>query len=165
MQAIEFVKDKGFKKIILVGSSFGGLSSTITASKSQDLYALVLKSPVSDYDEVYFNRYGKTGMAEWKEKGEILRDPKDNRGLKLNYSFVEDYRKYDTCKLAKKIKIPTLIIHGDADETVPVSQSQKLVKIIPDAKLVLVKGADHRYTDKDKFEEMVKLISDYIIQI
>src|ERR1051326_2283201 len=33
LQAIKLIKDKGFKNIVLVGSSFGGLSSTITASK------------------------------------------------------------------------------------------------------------------------------------
>ena len=106
-------------------------------------------------------------MAEWKEKGLIIRDAKDrnSRGLKLNYSFVEDYRKYDTYKLAREIKIPTLIIHGDADESVPMSQSQKLAKIIPNAKLVLVEGADHRYTEETKFRKMVKLSADYIIQI
>lgn len=165
LQAIKLVKNKGFKKIILVGSSFGGLSSIITASKSQDLYALVLKSPVSDYGEVYLNRYGETGMAEWKEKGQIFRDPKDNRGLKLNYSFVENYKKYNTYELAKQIKIPTLIIHGSADEMVPVSQSQKLVKILPNAKLVLIEGSDHRYKKDADFKQMIKLISDYIIQI
>src|SRR3989344_668443 len=95
LQAIKLVKEKGFKKIILLGSSFGGLSSTITASKSKDLYALVLKSPVSDYGEVYLARHGESGMQGWKEKGDIVYDPKDSRGLKLKYSFVEDYKKYD----------------------------------------------------------------------
>lgn len=165
LQAIKLVKEKGFKKIILVGSSFGGLSSTITASKSKDLYALVLKSPVSNYKEVHLNRYGKTGIIKWKQKGQVLFGKKDERELKLNYSFVEDYKKYNTYELAKQIKIPTLIIHGDADEIVPVSQSKKLVKIIPNAKLVLVKGSNHKYTNDNEFKQMIKLISDYIIQI
>ncbi len=130
-QAIKLVKDRGFKRIILVGSSFGGLSSIITASKSKDLYALVLKSPVSDYGEVHLKRYGEIGMEEWKQKGQAPYNPEnDSRGLKLDYSFVEDYKKYNVYELAKQIKVPTLIIHGSADEIVPVSQSEKLVKII-----------------------------------
>src|SRR3989338_5645587 len=135
LQAIKLVKDKGFKKIILVGSSFGGLSSTISASKSHDLYALVLKSPVSDYGEVHLNRYGPNGMDEWIKKGQAKYNPADpNNKLVLNYSFVEDYKKYDAYEAAKSIKVPTLIVHGSADEIVPVTQSERLVDTIPNAK-------------------------------
>jgi len=164
LQAIKLVKEGSFKKIILVGSSFGGLNSNITASMSRDLHALILKSPVSDYSEVFLNRYGESGMKKWKQRGQILYNPEDSRGLKLNYSFVQDYRKYDAYKTAGQIKIPVLIIHGSADEIVPMSQSQKLVKLIPNAKLVLVKNSDHRYTEDKKFKQMIKLISDFIMQ-
>ena len=166
LQAIKLVKDKGFNKIILLGSSFGGLSSIITATKSKNLYALILKSPVSDYGEVHLIRYGEGGIKEWKKTGQTLRDPLDHkRKLKLNYSFAEDYEKYDTYDLAKQIKIPTLIVHGDADEIVPIDQSKKLVKIIPNARLVLVEGARHRYEEETNFKQMVKLITDYIVTI
>jgi hypothetical protein len=44
----------------------------MTASKTNDLSILVLKSPVSDYLEV--ETLGKTekGMKEWEEKGYII---------------------------------------------------------------------------------------------
>lgn len=163
LQAIKLVKNKGFKKIILLGSSFGGLSSIITASRSKDLYALVLKSPVSDYDEVHVYIHGEKWMTEWKQKGQTMYS--EEKGLKLNYSFVEDYRKYDAYTSAKEIKIPTLIVHGDTDESVPLSQSEKLVKIIPNAKLIVIKGANHRYEQENHFSEMIRTISEYIIQI
>ena len=47
--AIQFLKASGYKKIGLFGSSFGGMASIIAASKTNDLYVLALKSPVSDY--------------------------------------------------------------------------------------------------------------------
>src|SRR3989338_4229217 len=163
--AIKLVKEKGFKKIILVGSSFGGLSSTMTASQSKDLYALVLKSPVSDYGEVHFERYGKEGMEEWKQKGQALYDPKQHkRGLVLNYSFVEDYQGYDAYAAAQTILIPTLILHGTQDQIVPFSQSQKLSTLIPNVTFRAVEGADHSYTQEDKFQQMVQLIADFIIK-
>ena len=47
--AIRFVNDSGYERIGLVGSSFGGFASILTAGRSDDLFALALKSPVSDY--------------------------------------------------------------------------------------------------------------------
>ena len=163
LQAIKLIKDKNFKKIILLGSSFGGLSSTITASQTGDLYALILKSPVSDYDEAFLYMHGKQWMDEWEKKGQTYKDKE--KGLKLNFSFVESYRKYDAYKSAETIKIPTIIIHGNADEIVPFSQSEKLVKIIPNAKLITVEGASHRYEGSEKFNQMTKLITDSIIKL
>lgn len=166
LQAIAFAKSQGFKKIILMGSSFGGLASIIAASKTPDLTALVLKSPVSDYYEVDFNILGEGGLAEWKKKGFIhypYPTSNDNRNLILNYSFVEDYQKYDAYKEAEKISVPTLIVHGDADESVPYSQSVKLSSIIKNSTLVTIPGADHRYTLNNTFPKMMQAISDFII--
>jgi hypothetical protein len=57
----------GYEKVGLVGSSFGGLASLIAASKTNDIYILVLKSPVSDYMELH--KWRNTPINEWKQKG------------------------------------------------------------------------------------------------
>ncbi|MEK7652311.1 MAG: alpha/beta fold hydrolase [Patescibacteria group bacterium] len=164
--AIDYVKRLNFKRIVLAGSSFGGLSSIMAASKSKDLYALVLKSPVSDYFEVDLKILGETGIKEWKEKGVRAYTFGDlNRGLILNYSFMEDYLKYDAYDAAEKIQVPTLIVHGNEDQIVPFSQSQKLLRHLKDGELIAVSGADHSYTDQKKFDEMIKYIADYIVKL
>ena len=164
LRAIDYVKALDFKRIVLVGSSFGGLSSIIAASKSKDLYALVLKSPVSDYHEVDFQRLGQQGLQDWKEKGVIgYAYAEPSSGLLLNYSFVEDYLKYDAYTAAEKIEIPTLIVHGAMDSEVPFSQSEKLVKRLKQGELITVSGANHWYAEEGKFDEMIKLIADYIV--
>jgi len=44
----------------------------------------------------------------------------------------------------KKIDVPTLIIHGDDDQIVPIAASAMLSsKIIKNAKLVVYKGGSH----------------------
>ena len=51
----------------------------------------------------------------------------------------------------KKIKIPTLIIHGDADKTVPIASSGNLTfQMIPHARYLVYEGAPHGlfYTNK-----------------
>lgn len=165
LRAIEYIKEKGFEKIILAGSSFGGTSSIVTAAQSNDLYALVLKSPASDYGTVELMYCEGQGMKEWKERGYIKYDINSERDLILNYSFVEDYQKYDTYALAQKIAIPTLVIHGTEDESVPFSQSEKLAGCIPNSQLIPVSGADHRYSKDDHFAAMITTIADYISTI
>ncbi|MFW9834353.1 MAG: alpha/beta fold hydrolase [Candidatus Thorarchaeota archaeon] len=44
-----------------------------------------------------------------------------------------------------KVKIPTLVIHGDADPLVPVEAGKDTAQSIPDAKLVIIEGMGHSF--------------------
>ena len=164
LQAIKFLKKQGYQKIGLLGSSFGGIASIMVASKTKDLFLLILKSPVSNYVEVEEIRIEYPRFEEWKKKGFKYCENDDGRILRLNYSFFEDFKNNDGYKAAPKIHIPTLIVHGDADAIVPVEQSLKTSKLIPNCKLVIVKGASHRYTESDHAEQMLKAIGDFILE-
>jgi hypothetical protein len=164
LNAIEYLKQKGFSKIGLVGSSFGGISSIMAASKTNDLFVLVLKSPVSDYLEVEIKRRTKQKIDEWRSKGFIIHTNSKGEKKKLNYSFFEDAKKNNGYEAAKKIKIPTLIVHGDKDQDVPIEQSKKTAGIIPNCKLEIISGADHKYTDPEYFEKMLGLITEFIVK-
>lgn len=50
---------------------------------------------------------------------------------------------FDTLAKAPRIEVPTLVIHGDADEIVPYSMGQRLARAIPNAKLHTVPGGRH----------------------
>lgn len=55
-----------------------------------------------------------------------------------------------------KIKVPTLIIHGDKDANVPIEISSELsANMIPNAKLIIYEGAPHGlwFTEKDKLNQ------------
>ena len=73
------------------------------------------------------------------------------RKLELK-KFSKKLKKRIVFKEAKKIKCPTLIIHGTADDLVPIWQSEELVKRIPNAKLESIKEADHIYSNKEHDE-------------
>lgn len=157
--AIEYLKYLGYKKIGLEGSSFGGLAAFIAASKSKDLYLMAVKCPVSSYLE--FTSYRTPEMvAEWKKNGFSIRENK-----KLNFTFYEDSIKNVAYDIANRIKVPTLIVHGDADQSVPIDQSIKISKLIPHCKLEIIKGGEHYYKDKNhpKFKEFVEKIINFII--
>src|SRR3989338_2371510 len=78
LHSIEFLKSKGCKKIGLVGSSFGGMASIMTASQTKDLFMLGLKSPVSDYEEVWTERRTLSEIKKWKEKNTTEYKNKDH---------------------------------------------------------------------------------------
>lgn len=157
LKAIELMKARGYRKIGLMGSSFGGLSSFIAASKSEDIYVLVQKAPVSSFAEVptYMD---KKLVAVWKKTGY-----RKIEGKKLKFGFYEDSMKNIAYDVAKKIKIPTFIIHGNRDLDVPVDQSIRISGLISDCSLEIVIGADHRFTKKDDFDRMINSIADYVV--
>ncbi len=82
----------------------------------------------------------------------------------LNYPFFEDGKKNNGYKTAKKIQIPTLVVHGDKDKIVPIKQSKKTSKIIKNCKLEIIKECDHRYTKPEHLQKAVELITEFITQ-
>lgn len=49
---------------------------------------------------------------------------------------------------AKKVRCPTLILHGDTDEVVPVKEAHELYGCLTSSKrLSIFTGADHRLSD------------------
>jgi len=162
--AISSLKKSGYSKIALVGSSFGGLASLLCASKIDDLNLIALKSPVSDMYELFILQGGKRLIENWERHGYIDYSSSDGKNFRLKYSLVKEAKEINAYKVASKIKIPVLIVHGDYDEAVPLAQSKKLASLLRNCKLEIVKGADHRYSNPEHFNKMVSLISDFIIK-
>jgi len=51
LAALDFVRQRGYRQIGLMGSSFGGLVSILSAAQRTDLACLTLKCPVVDFAE------------------------------------------------------------------------------------------------------------------
>ena len=119
------IKTLGKKKIAIYGSSFGGYIALLYAT-DHPILALALKSPVSDWSQVQISN----------DRGKRFRQETENINI---------YQK------AKNIKAPTLIIHGDQDDVVPLAQSQRLYKYLGSAikKLEIIKGANHDIRGED----------------
>ncbi len=164
LSAIKFLKNKGYNKVGLIGSSFGGMASIISASKSKEIYILGLKSPVSDYLGKIIAQVSRYPLDEWKKQGYIYYKNIHEKKFKLNYSFFEDAKNIQGYEAIKKIDIPTIIVHGDNDKSVPLEQSIKTSKIIENCRLEIIKGNDHYYSKKGDFETMLNLITDFIVK-
>ncbi len=78
-----------------------------------------------------------SGASAWKAKWRKIA-PHDLRGCWDCLSHRDDV----TDRL-KEIKVPTLVIHGDADAAIRLSLAETLAREIPDAELLVVPGAGH----------------------
>jgi non-heme chloroperoxidase len=68
-------------------------------------------------------------------------------GLKGAYDCIKAFSETDLTEDLKKIDVPTLILHGDDDQIVPIQDSAlKSAKIVPNATLKVYPGAPHGLT-------------------
>lgn len=69
-------------------------------------------------------------------------------GYKGTYECIKVFSETDLTEDLKKFDIPTLIVHGDADQVVPIAASaRQSTKLIKDNKLLVYEGAPHGLTD------------------
>lgn len=163
--AIELMRQKGFSRIGLMGSSFGGFVSILTAAQREDLACLALKCPVVDFAEELRLEFGKDGMAEWKATDTIPNIMGGPDRIRLQYAFYEDCLRQIAYIPAQSITAPTVIVQGDQDEHVPLHQSRQLHKALRVEKhLEMLPGADHQFTKGSDFTRMTNIIADWLIQ-
>jgi non-heme chloroperoxidase len=75
-------------------------------------------------------------------------------GLKAAYDCVKAFSETDQTNDLKKIDVPTLIIHGDDDQIVPIGAAALLsAKMVRDSTLQVYRGAPHGLplTHKEQF--------------
>ena len=115
------------KKIGIIGHSRGGGEALIFASMRKEIDAVVVWASVSN-----FNRYSDRQMIEWRKKGvfEVL-NTRTNQMMKLNVSLLDDIEenKDDLLSIKKAVRNlsqPLLIIHGEQDLAVPISEGMQI---------------------------------------
>lgn len=65
-------------------------------------------------------------------------------GMPACYFCVKAFSETDLTEDLKKVEVPTLILHGDDDQIVPIADSALLsAKIVKDAKLIVYEGGSH----------------------
>jgi non-heme chloroperoxidase len=77
-------------------------------------------------------------------------------GMPASYFCIKAFSETDMTEDLKKIDVPTLILHGDDDQIVPIADSAMLsAKIVKNAELKIYKGAPHGMctTEKDKVNQ------------
>jgi non-heme chloroperoxidase len=81
-------------------------------------------------------------------------------GFPASYFCIKAFSETDLTEDLKKIDVPTLVLHGDDDQIVPIADSALLSsKIIKNARLKILKGAPHGLCTTRKDEVNTELLT------
>ncbi|TAJ23073.1 MAG: alpha/beta fold hydrolase [Nitrospirae bacterium] len=164
LAALTLATSKGYRRIGLIGSSFGGLVAILAAAQIKTLACVGLKCPVPDFEEMLRLEFGPNGIEEWKRTGTIPNLTGRHDRVRLHFAFYEDCAAHKGYEAAKAITAPTVIVQGDQDEYVPLHQSRRLLESLAGEKqLTVLPGADHSFTKGEDFRRMTTLLSDWMV--
>ncbi len=138
--AVEFVyglKEVDKSRVAVTGSSLGGLATTLAAAWSDKVALAVPVCPVSDFTPNHVSDIKYKNLIKLLGQENVYRE-------------------------AEKIKIPVLVIHGDADDVVPIAQSIELIKHIKNGVQHTIRGADHTFSKEKDFKQMIEQISEFV---
>ena len=157
LTVVNFIKNKNYKKIGLLGASFGGGICALFSSFNKDaILALVLWNPVLDYSSWLFPKnnwhkkyFGQTAIERAEKFGftEV-----GSRKFKLGIKLFNEIRFLKPYQELKKYKKPILFVHGDKDSYVDYQESIRFSKLLK-AKLITIKDAEHGFQDKREWQE------------
>lgn len=163
--ALDLVAAKGYGRIGLVGSSFGGLVAILTTARRHDISCLALKCPVVDFAEELRLNFGPEELARWQATDTIPNTMGGPDRVRLRYGFYEDCLGQIAYGPAERISVPTLIVQGEQDECVPLHQSRRLHDVLGGPKrLDLLPDADHQFTQGADFRQMTTSISEWLVR-
>ena len=121
-----------------------------------EIRASVLSDRSQFYEDLSLPFYG--GNREGSTLSQGVRDAfwlmSMQAGLKGAYDNIKAFSETDFSEDLQRFDIPTLIVHGEDDQNVPIANSAlKSSKIVPNAELKVYPGAPHglTVTHKDQF--------------
>lgn len=157
-----FIQRRFPDKLILFGSSFGGLLSLWYSSlHPEKISKLILMAPALKFSANVIAELLEITPIEWEESGFVaVNHYRYNQEVPLSFSFYEDIlTKPPPDFFQKHFSIPTLILHGKFDEVVPISWSRKLAEVNSNVTLHELKS-DHQLLDQK--EKIWFIIEEFI---
>ena len=134
-------------KMGLLGHSRGGGVSLIFAANDERIQCVTTWSAIARVE-----RYNDETIKQWEKEGYIeMENKRTNQMMRLNKEFLEDIKKngkkLNILKAAEKLEIPALIVHGENDESVPVSEANEIYNSLDGFgnELEIIEGGTHTF--------------------
>jgi pimeloyl-ACP methyl ester carboxylesterase len=185
----QFIRALNLEPCYLLGYSFGGwVSSAYALAYPDAVTGLMLAAPAGIRDDSFCGRYDylrpllwQTPLVDWALtlvkpiahftghqeaihkiawiRGELNAQPAARSFL------VDRMRPEDAIDTVEKeihqLRVPTLVITGDRDETIPLWHSETYAREIPTATLVIIPDADHSLP-RDYADRLADLILPFV---
>ena len=131
----------------LLGHSRGGGIAILKAAEDDRVASLVTWAATASFD-----RWSEEKKAEWRRTGrfEIL-NMRTKQVMPLGIGLLEDFERsaerFDIQRAASLLDVPFLIIHGTTDESLDVSDAERLAAAASEgiARLERIEGAAHTF--------------------
>ncbi|HHV94301.1 MAG TPA: alpha/beta fold hydrolase [Firmicutes bacterium] len=157
VRVLDFLQDLSEvdgQRLGVLGLSMGGAVAASVAGLDKRVKCLALWAAVAKFD--IFERQEEL-LGQAREQGYA-----DVGGNLLKYSFYEDARKQDPLALVARFPGPALIVHGDADPTVPVEHADLYYSAVNGEKeKFIVPGADHTFNRHDWEKAVIDKTADW----
>ena len=135
-------------KIVLLGSSQGGLVSSLLAEDiPNEIASMVLFYPAYNIPELVKMFSGLGNGSSWGDGSWGGGSWGDGFGgmMSMSDAFVNSIKDFDVWSHIGTFPKPVCIVHGTSDFIVPISNSEKAVGLYPDAQLHPIEGANHGF--------------------
>ena len=158
MAAIEWAREEGYTELYLSGHSQGGLVATLAGGMEADrISGLILRAPAFMIPQCC--REGSL-LGTRIDPNRIPDSIPVIKGLELDGNYVRVAQTIHVEEAAERFGNPVLILHGDEDDTVPLSVSQEMAKRFGNCELAVMAGETHHF-DRHP-EQMETLIRDWM---
>lgn len=108
-----------------------------------------------------FPAYVLQDDARKRMEGREPPETEEIMGLLLGRIYAEDAMSFDIYDEIQNYPGPTLLIHGTADQLVPIEYSRRAAEVFPSAELVEIEGAGHGFFGADE-ERAIHLALDFV---
>lgn len=130
-------------RVVLVGSSLGGLLASRVAEEDARVSGLFLMAPAFRLAERWRARLGEEGWARWRAEDALdVDDYATKSKATVDFGFAEELERLDgrpgTEAAWPDIRVPTRIVHGIRDDVVAVELSRTFAAKRPHVRLVEV---------------------------
>lgn len=127
--------------VTLIGSSLGGLTAAHLAQQNLQVQRIVLLAPAFNFLNHWLSSLGEETVRNWQQEEYLqVYHYGEGRSLPLSYNFLIDAAQYQESQLLRSI--PTLILHGQHDEVIPITASREFARLRPWVELVEL-NSDH----------------------
>lgn len=147
---LRYLENRNFSQVNLLGHSTGGAFALKFAynnpEKVKRLF-LVDSEGINAHEtlsELALNFLKANSLHGKKKLSQNLRAvTKIVKNPKVHIKLVRHAHFLSLEKEAKSLEVPTTIMWGEKDHLTPKSQGERLLELIPNSKLIILKGLDH----------------------
>ena len=158
----KYVKKKDF---ILIGSSMGAwvALNQFKIFKKQIKGLLGIGAAPEFLENLMWKKFTKKMKNETIKKG-VYNLKHGSYEYPITFQLIKDGRKNKVLNKKYNSKIKVTMIHGEKDETVPISYSKKILTLFPKAKkkLNIIKNGDHSLSNKKWLNIILKELKQLI---